>query len=50
MKLSILADPEFGWSFIFGQIIVIYLAFLYIHRKVEVARKKKEEDGSPMRV
>ncbi len=49
MKLSILADPGFGWSFVLGQIVVIYLAFLYIHRKVDVARKKKK-DRSPTRV
>jgi len=41
MNLSILADPKFGWSFILGQIAVIYLAFLYIHRRVEKKRRRQ---------
>ncbi len=33
MNLSFLANPQFGWIFIWTEIILIYLAFLWFHRK-----------------
>jgi hypothetical protein len=41
MDLSILANPKFGWIFIWSQIILLYLGFLYFHRVVERKRKAK---------
>ena len=35
IDLSILADNKFGWIYVWGQIIIFYALFLYIHRKVE---------------
>lgn len=35
MSLELLADPKFGWIFIWSEIALIYLAFLWFHRKVK---------------
>ena len=41
MNLTFLASPKFGWIFIWTEIILIYLLFLYLHRVVERKRKKR---------
>ena len=41
MNFSILANPKFGWIFIWTEIILIYLAFLWFHRVVEKKRRVK---------
>lgn len=44
MKLDILASTKFGWIFVIGQIIVIYIIFLLIQKRVETKRKKKSQE------
>jgi len=34
MDLSILANERIGWMIVWGEIIVLYTIFLFIHRKV----------------
>jgi hypothetical protein len=41
MSLSILANAKFGWIFIWTEIILIYLAFLWFHRIVAKQQKAK---------
>lgn len=41
MNPSFLADARFGWIFVWSEIVLVYLAFLYLHRVVE--RKRKQE-------
>ncbi len=41
MKLSFLASPKFGWIFVWTEIVLIYLAFLWFHRIAQRKRKAK---------
>jgi len=41
MDLSILANAKFGWIFVWSEIIIIYIIFLFIHRIAEIYHKKK---------
>lgn len=41
MDLTFLANPKFGWVFIWAEIILLYLAFLWFQRVAE--RKRKAE-------
>lgn len=45
MDLTFLANPKFGWLFIWTEIILIYLAFLRLHRIVERKYKSKRKEG-----
>jgi len=35
VDFTILASDKFGWAFIISEIIILYLAFLVIHRVIE---------------
>ncbi|MFC1699471.1 hypothetical protein ACFL1I_05890 [Candidatus Omnitrophota bacterium] len=35
MSLEFLANAKFGWIFVWLEILLVYLAFLWFHRVVE---------------
>jgi len=41
VNLEFLASAKFGWIFIWSQIVLIYLAFIWFHKLVEKRNKAK---------
>ena len=41
MNLTFLANPKFGWIFVWAEIVLIYLGFLWFHRIVKRKSKAK---------
>lgn len=40
MGITLLCRPAFGWALVVGQIVVIYVIFIFIQRKVESRSKR----------
>jgi tetrahydromethanopterin S-methyltransferase subunit E len=38
--LTGLTNEKFGWIFVIGQIIIIYIVFIFIQKRVESRRKR----------